>query len=209
VDDGTALLMLECLQTFVPYNNPNKDDYTLLELKEFDRYTLFPTQVALDDHCRGVRGCGVRGQALSRSAAQSPDESGEVGGGWCYVTCFIDSCVTVVPGTVGGMQTSRIQARQLAPQCGIVPAPNEAHIINAREAELRGLGKAHVRALCNQFGVASGIKNLTVMIHAVTNAEILRKKEEAREREEGQSGKACCVTIIGWYVIVYTLGPAD
>jgi hypothetical protein len=47
------------------------------------------------------------------------------------------------------------------------------------------------------------------MIHAVTKAEILRKKEEAREREEGQSGKACCVTIIGWYVIVYTLGPAD
>ena len=204
MDDGTALLMLECLQTFVPYNNPNKDDYTLLELKEFDRYTLFPTQVALDDHCRGVRGCGVRGQALSRSAAQSPDESGEVGGGWCYVTCFIDSCVTVVPDIVGGMQTSRIQARQVAPRPGgIVPAPNDAQRINAREAELRRLGKAHVRALCNQFGVASGINNLTVMIHAVMNAEeILREEEEAREREEGQSGKACCVTIIGWYLIV-------
>jgi hypothetical protein len=106
------------------------------------------------------------------------------------------------------MQTSRIQARQSAPQPGgIVPAPIDAQRINAREAELRRLGKAHVRALCNQFGLASGSNNLTVMIHAVTKAEeILREEEEeearAREREEGQSGKACCVTIIGWYLIV-------
>ena len=93
-----------------------------------------------------------------------------------------------------------------------MPAPNDAQIINARVAELRRLGKDHVRALCNQFGVGAGSNNLTVMIHAVMNAEeILREEEEARarEREEGQSGKACCVTIIGWYVIVYSLGPAD
>jgi hypothetical protein len=54
MDEGSRLLLLECLQTFVPWNNPGKlDDFTLISsdvLSQQRGYSLFDSQQALDDH---------------------------------------------------------------------------------------------------------------------------------------------------------------
>jgi hypothetical protein len=58
MDDATLLLMLECLQTFVPYSNPLAlRDYSLKPLEELAKcrkFTLFTSQQELDTHCKGV-----------------------------------------------------------------------------------------------------------------------------------------------------------
>jgi hypothetical protein len=54
MDEGTRLLLLECLQTFVPWKNPEKcGDFTLIssdELAQKRGYSLFDSQEALDVH---------------------------------------------------------------------------------------------------------------------------------------------------------------
>jgi len=54
MDEGSKLLLLECLQTFVPWRKPmDPDDFTLIPsdvLAEQRRYSLFDSQEALDYH---------------------------------------------------------------------------------------------------------------------------------------------------------------
>ena len=61
MDDGTRLLLLECLQTFVPWTNPTvADDHTLISSDEIAAercYHLFDTQQALDTHISAI--CSV------------------------------------------------------------------------------------------------------------------------------------------------------
>ena len=56
LDDATGILLMECLQTFVPYEKPHEvGNYSLTpvqELVEKRNYKLFRTQQELDDHCR-------------------------------------------------------------------------------------------------------------------------------------------------------------
>jgi hypothetical protein len=56
MDVATQLLMLECLQTFVPWAKPYEDkNFTLKPLDDFAKsreYTLFESQEALDDYCK-------------------------------------------------------------------------------------------------------------------------------------------------------------
>jgi len=58
MDDGTRLLLLECLQTFVPWRKPTKnDDHTLIssDIIAAERgYCLFDTQQALDKHISAI-----------------------------------------------------------------------------------------------------------------------------------------------------------
>jgi hypothetical protein len=55
MDVATQLLMLECLQTFVPWAKPYEDkNFTLKPLDDFAKsrkYTLFESQDALDEYC--------------------------------------------------------------------------------------------------------------------------------------------------------------
>jgi hypothetical protein len=59
MDEGTRLLLLECLQTFVPWRHPNAlDDFTRISSDELARergYSLFDSQQALDDHISKLR----------------------------------------------------------------------------------------------------------------------------------------------------------
>ena len=54
MDEGSRLLLLECLQTFVPWNKPEElDDFTLISSDVLSRqrgYSLFDSQQALNDH---------------------------------------------------------------------------------------------------------------------------------------------------------------
>jgi hypothetical protein len=56
MDVATQLLMLECLQTFVPWANPHEhQDYTLKHLDDFAKsrgYKLFESQDALNQYCK-------------------------------------------------------------------------------------------------------------------------------------------------------------
>ena len=56
IDDATQLLMLECLQTFVPHTSPlSGENYNLKPFNEFAKsrgYKLFQSQQALDLHCK-------------------------------------------------------------------------------------------------------------------------------------------------------------
>jgi hypothetical protein len=56
LDDATGILLMECLQTFVPYEKPHEvGNYSLIpvqELVEKRNYKLFRTQQELDDHCQ-------------------------------------------------------------------------------------------------------------------------------------------------------------
>jgi hypothetical protein len=56
IDDATQLLMLECLQTFVPHTSPlSGENYNIKPLNELAKsrgYTLFQSQQALDLHCK-------------------------------------------------------------------------------------------------------------------------------------------------------------
>ena len=56
MDVATQLLMLECLQTFVPWAEPHEDkNYTLKPLDDFAisrGYMLFESQDALDQYCK-------------------------------------------------------------------------------------------------------------------------------------------------------------
>ncbi len=56
MDDATQLLMLECLQTFVPFAHPHsRKSYVLKPLNELAMsrgYRLFASQNALDQHCK-------------------------------------------------------------------------------------------------------------------------------------------------------------
>lgn len=58
LDEGTTLLLLECLQTFVPWNNPGVlHDFTLISsdtIAQKRGYSLFDSQQALDDHISGL-----------------------------------------------------------------------------------------------------------------------------------------------------------
>lgn len=54
LDDASQLLMLECLQTFVPYRNIHSNSHALKPLHDFVAsrgYILFESQQALDAHC--------------------------------------------------------------------------------------------------------------------------------------------------------------
>jgi hypothetical protein len=127
-------------------------------------------------------------------------------GGMSQVSKSVNSCVTGVAGTTGGMRILRSQPSLLPNRVGgILPPPSDRARINARQAELRKLGKAAVHQLCERLGVHKVPTNFTCMIVAATNAEELRlKAAEEREGQEGGAGNACFVTGICWYVTVHS-----
>ena len=70
MDEGTRLLLLECLQTFVPWKNPGElDDFTLISSDQLARergYSLFDSQEALDDHISNLCSKHMEGRKKRR-----------------------------------------------------------------------------------------------------------------------------------------------
>lgn len=60
VDDATLLLLLECLQTFVPYAKPfDLNDHSLKPVSNLTKcrqYQVFASQLDLDHHCEEIAG---------------------------------------------------------------------------------------------------------------------------------------------------------
>ena len=99
---------------------------------------------------------------------------------------IVDSCGTGVGGG-SGRATLSSQAVQLAPPaCGL-------EWFNARIGYLRSLGKANAVRMCQEMGVNPESCNLTVMLHAIVNAEELGAivgAEDLRSQEEEENEQA-------------------
>jgi hypothetical protein len=70
MDEGTRQLLLECLQTFVPWKSPEDfDNFTLISSDQLARergYSLFDSQQALDDHISNLSSKHMEGHKKRR-----------------------------------------------------------------------------------------------------------------------------------------------